>query len=247
MSSRNFSNEEQAKQNDKRVNIENIKSNYLLDLIFTHMKRNLKLKIMKQNEQLQKRLNLSLKDYKEYALYYSSIEVELTVSDNRYGTFINIPNKEKEYYHIYFDNLAEEIKRNSTQKDEKIKTIKIIIDYQVISFKRLFANCKCINSITFKKFDRINITDMSGMFIDCYSLKELNLTNFNTNSVTNMSEMFLGCSSLTELNLSSFNTKNVTDMFNMFCECKALKELNISNFNTENVTNMYSIFAYCSS
>ena len=177
MSSRKISNEKQAEQKDARVNIENIKSDYFLELIFTHMNRNRKLKIMKPNKRIQKRLNLSLKDYKEYAILYSSIEVELKVSDNKYGTFINIPNKEKEYYHIYFDNSAEEIKRNRILKDENIKTIKIIIDYQVLSFKRLFANCKCISSITFKKFDRINITDMSGMFIDCIFLTELILIN----------------------------------------------------------------------
>ena len=77
--------------------------------------------------------------------------------------------------------------------------IKVIIDYQVKSFKELFYWCKCIESINFKKFYRNNITDMSWMFNGCSSLKELNLNNFNTNNVTNMSYMFYGCSSFKEI------------------------------------------------
>ena len=69
--------------------------------------------------------------------------------------------------------------------------IKIIIDYQVKSFKELFSRCECIESINFKKFYRNNnITNMSYMFFGCSSLKELNLTNFNTNNVTDMCGMF---------------------------------------------------------
>ena len=64
--------------------------------------------------------------------------------------------------------------------------IKIIIDYQAKSFKKLFYHCNCIDSIFFKKFYRNNITDMSSMFYECLLLKELNLSNFNTINVTNM-------------------------------------------------------------
>ena len=79
-----------------------------------------------------------------------------------------------------------------------MKKIKIIIDYQVKSFNKLFFKCYCIESINFKKFYRNNIIDMSWMFNGCSSLKELNLTNFNTNNVTDMGEMFCGCKSLKE-------------------------------------------------
>ena len=80
--------------------------------------------------------------------------------------------------------------------DNKVSRIKIIINYQVKSFKDLFEYCKYIELISFKKFYRNNIIDMSGMFYECSSLKELNLSNFNTNNVTYMSCMFRGCSSL---------------------------------------------------
>ena len=169
---------------------------------------------MKYNKKLQNRLNLSFSDYKDYSQLYSSIEIELMDVYNRYSRFINIPNKNKEYYHIYFDNSNEEIKRTYLNEDEKVKIIKIIINYQIKSFERLFSNC-CFDSIIFKKFNRINITAMNSMFSRC-NVKEIKFSKFKTNNVINMSHMFSECKSLKELNLSNFNTNNVTNMSDMF-------------------------------
>ena len=55
--------------------------------------------------------------------------------ENEYGRFINIKEGDEEYYHIYYNNNEEEIKRNYLQKNEKIRIIKIIIDYQIKSFE----------------------------------------------------------------------------------------------------------------
>ena len=41
---------------------------------------------------------------------------------------------------------------NNINKDEEIKIIKIIIDYQVKSFEKLFSDCGYIESINFKKY-----------------------------------------------------------------------------------------------
>ena len=109
---------------------------------------------------------------------------------------INFLDKKEEYYHIFFDNAKDEIKRNYLNEMEKVNSIKIIIDYQVKSFTALFTNSVNISSIFFKKFNRINITDMSHMFYNCSSLKELNVSKFNTNNATDMSYMFYNCSSL---------------------------------------------------
>ena len=87
---------------------------------------------------------------------------------------------------------------------KKWKLIKIIIDYQVISFEKLFCDCKCIESIFFKQFYRNNINNMSIMFFGCSSLKELNFNNCNTINVTNMAGMFWECYSLEVLNLDNF-------------------------------------------
>ena len=43
------------------------------------------------------------------------------------------------------------------EENDKVTKIKIIIDYQVKSFKELFYKCYCIESINFKKFYRNNV------------------------------------------------------------------------------------------
>ena len=107
-----------------------------------------------------------------YSEKYSSIEIEIKPVNDEYGKFINFKKEDEKYYHIYLNNNKEEIKMNNINKYEEIKIIKIIIDYQVKSFKGLFGSCDCIESIYFKKFYRNNITNMSGMFCRCSSLKE---------------------------------------------------------------------------
>ena len=215
--------------------------------MFEFIKKNKSLEIIKCNKKIQKRLNLSINNYKEYSQLFTPIEIELNIADNKYGIFINYEEKDSIYYHIYFDNSNEEIKRNYLNENEKVKIIKIIIDCQVISFKTLFYFCTCINSITFKKFYRTNINDMSDMFSECQTLKEINFANFNTNNVTNMSYMFTGCILLEKLNLSNFNTNKITKMTGMFFGCQSLKQLDLSNFNTKNVTDMSEMFSGCES
>ena len=224
---------------------DDLKSTFILKKIFDYMKKPKSLKIMKYNKKIQKRLNLGFNYYKDYSTLYSPIEIELMLVNDNYDKFINISDKEKDYCHIYFNNSKEEIKRNYLKENEKVEKIKIIIDYQIKSFKKLFENCNCISSIVFKKCIRTNITDMSYMFNDCSSLIEFKSPNFNTNNVTNMSFMFNGCIALKELNLSNFNNNNLTNMSFMFTQCESLKVINFSNFNTNNVTNMEGMFMGC--
>ena len=225
-----------------------VKSYYILQEIFNDLQKKKLLEIIKYNKKIQKRLNININNYKDYCETYSSIEIEITPTKNEYGKFINIRNKEdKKYYHIYFNNNKEEIKRYELYRDDKVTKIYIIIDYQIQSFFKLFAECKCIESINFKKFYRNNINNMSYMFWECKLLKEINLNSFNTYNVTNMSYMFCLCSSLEEINLSNFSTNNVTDMRGMFSQCSSLKGLNLSNFNTNEVIDMTYMFYDCSS
>ena len=91
MNSRIISKKEQTKEFD------NLKSNFILRKIFNMIKINKSLVIMKNNKKLQKRLNITLNDYKEYA---SKIEIELRLTDERrakYGVhdkFINVSYKD---------------------------------------------------------------------------------------------------------------------------------------------------------
>ena len=209
-----------------------IKSDYFLQKLFNNMEKKIFLEIIKYNSNIQKRLNININNYKNFSELYSSIELEIIPIQNGNGSFINIKEEDKKYFHIYFNNNKEEIKKIKLNKEDKVSKINIIINYQINSFCKLFSDCKCIESINFKKFCRNNITNMGWMFNKCSSLKEINLSNFNTNNVTKMISMFSGCSLLEELNLSNFNTNKVTCMDYMFFECSLLEELNLSNFNT---------------
>ena len=185
----------------------NIKSKYILEIIFNNLKKGKTLNIIKYNENIKKRININTNDYKEYSEKYSSIEIEIKPVYKNYGQFINIKKEEEIYYHIYFNNNEEEVKRNYISKDEEIKIIRIKIDYQVKSFENLFFDCKCIESLYFKKFYRNNINNMNSMFSGCSSLNELNLNNFNTNNVTNKSYMFRGCSNQLKMKIKTQNKK----------------------------------------
>ena len=226
---------------------DDLKSDYFLQKVCDNITKKKTLEIMNYNKKLQRRVKLTFNDYKEFSQLYSSIIIELNLIENKYDKFINIQEEEKDFFHIYFDNSKEEIKRDYLKQNEKVKIVKVKINYQVESFHELFGNCKCIGSIIFKQFNRINITNMSNMFYNCSSLKEINFSNFITDNVKTMTSMFYGCVSLKELNLSNFNTKNVTCMHNMFGLCLSLEELNLSNFNTSNVTTMSNMFFECAS
>ena len=248
MDSYKLSKDKKLELNQLKSNIlENIKSKYILEYILNYLKRNKSLIIIKYNKKFQNSLNISKNTFKECVEIYSPIDIEIIPNKIEYGKFINIPNKEELYYHIYFEESKNEIKRNYLNKNENISKIKIIIDYQVKSFSELFYNCRSIKSIAFKKFNRININNMSSMFWGCLLLKNINFSNFNTTNVTDMSNMFSRCSSLEELNLSNFNTNNVTDMSCMFSECSSLRNLDLSYFNINKLDNMNFMFSGCSS
>ena len=233
---------------EEEADFDNIKSKYVLKQIFDNLKENKTLQIIRYNSKMKNKLDKNIDDYKKCSEIYSKIEIEIIPKKKKYGKFINIINKEeKKYFHRYFNNDKNEIKRNDINKNDRVKKIIIKIDSQIKSFCKLFEECECIESIYFKKFYRKNIIDMSYMFYRCFSLQELNITNFNTNSVTNMSYMFYGCSLLKELNLSNFDTSNVTDMKYMFAFCRKLEKLKIDNFNTKNVIYMSNMFECCSS
>ena len=118
---------------------ENIKSDYFLRKLYDNMPKKKKLEIVKYNKKIQKRINLSVKDYKEYSETFTPIEIEIIPKKDKYGEFIKINENDKLYYHIYFNDNKEEIKNKyKIEEEDKVTKIKIIIDYQVKSFERLF-------------------------------------------------------------------------------------------------------------
>ena len=159
-SSINASKEKNKENESAKPNpiIENIKSRYILSKIYNNMTMKKKLEIVKYNKKIQNRINLSVNDYKEYSETFTPIEIEIIPVEDKCGQFININKNDKLYYHIYFNDNKEEIKNKyDINEEDKITKIRIIIDYQVKSFKDLFDWCKYIESINFKKFYRNNI------------------------------------------------------------------------------------------
>jgi len=121
MNSRNIS------KNVRTKYFEKLKSDYFLRKMFDFLNRGKTLEIIKYNKKIQNRLNININDYIKYSQLYSSIVIELKLVNGQSGKFINIPNKEREYYHIYFDNSNEEIERKYIKHDDKVNLIKIII------------------------------------------------------------------------------------------------------------------------
>ena len=261
---------EEADINDFNL-FRNIKNKYLLKQISNYLQKEKILNIIKYNKKIQNRLEININDY----IKCSKIEIEIILWEGKKYLpfdFINVNKEDESYFHFYFDDNEKEIKKHTLNDEDKVNKIKVIIDHEVKSFKKLFYLCYKNKKITFKKFYRNNIkdmsymfgecqglieldlsnfntnnaTDMSGMFYNCPYIKVLNLTNFNTKKVNNMSRMFQGCKSLKQLDLSSFDTNNVTDMYLMFAFCMGLENLNLSNFNTKNVVDMREMFIYCS-
>ena len=120
--------------------LKNIKSNYILKKIFNNFSKKYSLYLIKYSKYIKNRLKISIKDYKEYSGTYTSIEIEVKPFNNKYGKFININMENQIYYHIYFNNNKDEINRNYLYQNDKVEKLKIIIDYQVKSFKELFKD-----------------------------------------------------------------------------------------------------------
>ena len=84
--------------------------------------------IIRCNKQIQPRLNLDINDYKEYSESFSSIEIEIIPTKNKYGKFMrNIEDNEKDYFHIYFNNDKTDIKRTYNIKSDYARIINIRI------------------------------------------------------------------------------------------------------------------------
>ena len=107
VSKENNKENESAKPNPP---IESLKSDYFLQKLYDIMPKKKKLEIVKYNKKVQNRLDLGIKDYKEYSETHSSIEIEIIPTKSKYGRFIYIDENDELYYHIYFNDDKEEIK-----------------------------------------------------------------------------------------------------------------------------------------
>ena len=114
MESSNNTSKENNKENEsdkQNPNIENIKSDFFLEKLYDNIQKKKKLEIVKYNKKIQNRVKLSIKDYKEYLETFTPIEIEIIPAKGKYGKFIKVDENDKLYYHIYFNDNKEEIKK----------------------------------------------------------------------------------------------------------------------------------------
>ena len=155
--------------NKSNIKLDNLKSNYSLKKICDFIKKGKLLGIVKYNKILQKRLNLSIKNYKEFSEIFTPIEIEIITIINKMNIsykFININENEKSYFHIYFNDNKEEIKNKyRINKKDKVTKIKLIIDYQVKSFEKLFEYCECIESMIYYMLLNLHLVNLLGLLL----------------------------------------------------------------------------------
>ena len=73
----------------------------------------------KRRKNIQNRLNLSVKDYKEYS--ETLIEIEIIPVKGKYGEFIKVDENDKLYYNIYFNDNKENGIITAREKKDKMK------------------------------------------------------------------------------------------------------------------------------
>ena len=114
------------------------------------------------------------------------------------------------------------------------------------NMRRMFANCKKLQSLDTRGFNTESVTNMEQMFSGCEALETLSVRSFDTGLVTNMNQMFKSCKALKTLDLRSFSTASLTAAEDMFGTCKGLTDITFGeHFTCENVTSLKYMFGEC--
>ena len=79
----NSSNELSKEKIESKYIFKNLKSDYFLLNLFNNLLKKKSLDIIKYNNNIKDRINISIKDYKEYSEIYSSIEIEIKPAKNK--------------------------------------------------------------------------------------------------------------------------------------------------------------------
>ena len=150
-----------------------IKCNYILNLIFYHLKANLKLKLLKHNKELQDKLDINIENFKEYNYLFNmnnmfhlninDINIEiLSLSGQSLGNeILNYLNK------INFSELKElDISENEISEINELKNAK----FYKLEILNLGDN---------------DITDIS--ILEQVKFKKLKLLNLKENKISNIS------------------------------------------------------------
>jgi len=82
----------------------NSKSDYFLIKLFDNLLKKKSLDIIKYNNYLKYRMNITINNYKEYSEIYSPIELEIKQINDGCGNFINVYKENENYFHLYYNN-----------------------------------------------------------------------------------------------------------------------------------------------
>ena len=173
-----------------------IHSNFILKKIFHNLDKKDYCQIIRYNKNLQKKLNITIKDYNLLYKIYSKIELEIIPTSGKIQTDEIIKRNYKEsFYHITYNYEN----NKSIKKKRNLKSIHIIIDTEFETLNGLFKDCVGIYKFKFLKYKRIDVTDMSEMFSGCFNMVDVDLSKIKAFSVLDMNNMFKGCKSLEKL------------------------------------------------
>ena len=101
----------QSKLIESNNQLKNVKSHYIIQLIFEYMTERKYLETIRYNKRIQKRIDININHYKAYSETKTSIELDIIPMKDKYVKFINIKKEDKKYFHIYFnDNKKKKLK-----------------------------------------------------------------------------------------------------------------------------------------
>ena len=77
--------------------LKKLKSDYFLQILFNNLLKKILLELIKYNKNIKNRININIKNYKDFSEIYSSIEIKIKPVKNEYGVFINIDEGDEQY------------------------------------------------------------------------------------------------------------------------------------------------------
>ena len=232
-----------------------IKSIAVLSVIFSFIRNNKKLSIIKYNNDLKRKLNVIL-DY-EYLIIIDEILIDEISNINYFQKlkFINLDNidiKEKiktGEIDIYYLKNKNKIYTDNIYLNTKIyKKIKIIINNKsnfIKTFEFMFHNINILKEINIR-YKNCKIEYFNQMFSFSSKLILIRLFFSNVTAKT-IYRMFEECTSLKLIDgISEWNTSKITDFGGIFSGCESLEYLpNISEWDTSNSVSMSCMFCRC--
>lgn len=109
----------------------------------------------------------------------------------------------------------------------------------------LFLNMEMLESVTIKRLNLGNVTDVSYMFAYNEKLSRVDLSGLDMSNVKEASHMFECDHSLKSIDLQSWNVSRLNSASGMFKECTSLHTVQVSSWNTCNIKDFSHMFDGC--